>query len=112
MEIFIKTVFSFFQLKEEVSVIGRICCDSNGKLNPQSVILEGSQELSSGQRIKLDLSELRQFALFPGQVMYYVLFITLGISLVIKSCVSHVILFLSGCTYHVKPFIKPSKYYF
>jgi len=51
-----------------VSVIGRICCDSNGKLNSQSVILEGSQELSSGQQIKLDLSELRQFALFPGQV--------------------------------------------
>ena len=57
-----------------MSVIGRICCDSNGKLNSQSVILEGSQELSSGQRIKLDLSELRQFALFPGQVMHYVLF--------------------------------------
>ncbi|KAL9953110.1 hypothetical protein ACROYT_G040470 [Oculina patagonica] len=55
--------------QEEVSVIGRICCDSNGKLNPQSVILEGSQELSSGQRIKLDLSEMRQFALFPGQVV-------------------------------------------
>jgi len=53
-----------------VSVIGRICCDSNGKLNSQSVILEGSQDLSSGQQIKLDLSEFRQFALFPGQVMY------------------------------------------
>ena len=59
-----------FYLKEEVSAIGRICCDSNGKLNPQSVILEGSQEMSSGQRVKLDLTELRQFALFPGQVMH------------------------------------------
>ncbi|XP_020622597.1 DNA polymerase alpha subunit B-like isoform X1 [Orbicella faveolata] len=55
--------------QEEVFVIGRICCDSNGKLNSQSVVLEGSQELSSGQQIKLDLSELRQFALFPGQVV-------------------------------------------
>ena len=54
-----------------MSVIGRICCDSNGKLNSQSVILEGSQELFSGQQIKLDLSELRQFALFPGQVVYF-----------------------------------------
>ena len=54
-------------------VIGRICCDSNGKLNSQSVVLEGSQELSSGQQIKLDLSELRQFALFPGQVMFFIL---------------------------------------
>ena len=57
-------------MKEEVSVIGRVCCDSNGKLNAQSVMLEGSQELSSGARVKLDLSEVRQFALFPGQVMY------------------------------------------
>lgn len=56
-----------------MSVIGRICCDSNGKLNSQSVILEGSQDLSSGQQIKLDLSEFRQFALFPGQVMYFIL---------------------------------------
>lgn len=55
-------------LKEDISVIGRICCDSNGKLNAQSVLLEGSQELSAGSRVKLDLSEIRQFALFPGQV--------------------------------------------
>jgi len=55
--------------QEEVSVIGQICCDSNGKLNSQSVMLEGSQELSAGVRVKLDLSEVRQFALFPGQVV-------------------------------------------
>ena len=56
-------------MKEEVPVIGQICCDSNGKLNVQSVLLEGSQELSGGTRVKLDLSEVRQFALFPGQVV-------------------------------------------
>ena len=55
--------------QEEVYVTGRICCDSNGKLNSQSVILEGSQELSSGHQINLGLSELRQFGLFPGQVV-------------------------------------------
>lgn len=68
-----KDVFRFplpflSNMKEDVSVIGRICCDSNGKLNAQSVLLEGSQELSAGSRVKLDLSEVRQFALFPGQV--------------------------------------------
>ncbi|XP_068731616.1 DNA polymerase alpha subunit B-like [Montipora capricornis] len=57
------------QSQEEVPVIGRICCDSNGKLNVQSVLLEGSQELSGGTRVKLDLSEVRQFALFPGQIV-------------------------------------------
>lgn len=64
----ILSTFLLFAIKEEVSVIGRICCDSNGKLNAQSVLLEGSQDLSSGVRVKLDLSEIRQFALFPGQV--------------------------------------------
>ena len=64
----ILSTFLLFAIKEEVSVIGRICCDSNGKLNAQSVLLEGSQHLSSGVRVKLDLSEIRQFALFPGQV--------------------------------------------
>ena len=32
-------------------------------------MLEGSQELSAGVRVKLDLSEVRQFTLFPGQVL-------------------------------------------
>ena len=50
-------------------VIGRICCDSNGKLNSQSVILQGSQKFSSGHQINLGLSELRQFGLFPGQIV-------------------------------------------
>ena len=52
-----------------MSVIGRICCDSNGKLNSQSVILQGSQKFSSGHQINLGLSELRQFGLFPGQIV-------------------------------------------
>lgn len=49
-------------------VVGRVCCDANGKLNAQSVILEGSLDLANGQTVKLDLSEVSQFALFPGQV--------------------------------------------
>ena len=49
-------------------MVGRVCCDANGKLNAQSVILEGSHDSSGGQTVKLDLSEIPQFALFPGQV--------------------------------------------
>lgn len=49
-------------------MVGRICCDSEGRLNEHSVMLEGSVELSNGMRTKLDLSKLDSFKLFPGQV--------------------------------------------
>lgn len=49
-------------------MVGRICCDSEGRLNERSILLEGSVELSNGMRTKLDLSKLDSFKLFPGQV--------------------------------------------
>lgn len=55
--------------QEEVTVAGRVCCDSNGKLNPKSVVLEGSIDTSSGKTIPVDLSQLKEYALFPGQIV-------------------------------------------
>uniref|UniRef100_A0A8C3LQ75 DNA polymerase alpha subunit B N-terminal domain-containing protein n=1 Tax=Chrysolophus pictus TaxID=9089 RepID=A0A8C3LQ75_CHRPC len=55
--------------QDSVTVLGRIGCDSNGKLNPKSAVLEGDRERSAGAQIPLDLSELRDFSLFPGQVV-------------------------------------------
>ncbi|XP_059148303.1 DNA polymerase alpha subunit B-like isoform X3 [Physella acuta] len=55
--------------QDPVYVAGRVCCDSVGKLNCQSVLLEGSRESSAGKSISLDLSELKQYSLFPGQVI-------------------------------------------
>lgn len=49
-------------------MVGRICCDSEGRLNERSILLEGSVELSNGMRTKLDVSKLDSFKLFPGQV--------------------------------------------
>ena len=51
-----------------MTVVGRICCDSNGKLNAKSVLLEGSRETSAGRHIPVDLTNLPQYSLFPGQV--------------------------------------------
>lgn len=48
--------------------MGQIGCDTNGKLNSKSVILEGDREHSSGAQIPVDLSELKEYSLFPGQV--------------------------------------------
>ena len=56
--------------QEEVTVVGRICCDSNGKLNAKSVLLEGSVDMSAGKTIPVDLTQLKEFALFPGQVLF------------------------------------------
>ncbi|XP_041352410.1 DNA polymerase alpha subunit B-like [Gigantopelta aegis] len=55
--------------QEPVCVVGRICCDSNGKLNSKSVLLEGSRETSAGKTIPLDLSQLPSYSLFPGQIV-------------------------------------------
>ncbi|XP_077388690.1 DNA polymerase alpha subunit B [Festucalex cinctus] len=51
-----------------VSVLGQVCCDSNGKLNAQSVLLEAGPE-QGGQQVRVDLSELQEYSLFPGQVV-------------------------------------------
>lgn len=48
-------------------MLGQVCCDSNGKLNAQSVLLEASQEHGARQ-VPVDISELKDYSLFPGQV--------------------------------------------
>ncbi|XP_003798692.1 DNA polymerase alpha subunit B [Otolemur garnettii] len=55
--------------QEPVALLGQIGCDSNGKLNNKSMILEGDREHSSGVQIPVDLSELKEYSLFPGQVV-------------------------------------------
>uniref|UniRef100_A0A8C9SWW5 DNA polymerase alpha subunit B n=1 Tax=Scleropages formosus TaxID=113540 RepID=A0A8C9SWW5_SCLFO len=53
--------------QDPITVLGQVCCDSNGKLNAQSVLLEAGQD-QGGKRVPLDLSELKEYSLFPGQV--------------------------------------------
>lgn len=55
--------------QELVTNVGRICCEASGKLNKTAVVLEGSRASSGGQRVALDLSEMRDYALFPGQIV-------------------------------------------
>jgi len=55
---------------DTVWVCGRVCNEaSDGKINSTSVLLEGSRMGSGGRRIQLDLKELPQFAVFPGQIL-------------------------------------------
>uniref|UniRef100_A0A672L7N3 DNA polymerase alpha subunit B n=1 Tax=Sinocyclocheilus grahami TaxID=75366 RepID=A0A672L7N3_SINGR len=55
-------------VQDSITVLGQVCCDSNGKLNAQSVLLETGQE-QGGRQVPVDLSELKEFSLFPGQVV-------------------------------------------
>nr|XP_045600835.1 DNA polymerase alpha subunit B-like [Procambarus clarkii] len=54
---------------ESISVVGRICCDSVGRLNAASVLLEGSREIAGGKTVPVDLSQLDKYSLFPGQIV-------------------------------------------
>lgn len=54
--------------QDSITVLGQICCDSNGKLNAQSVLLEAGPE-QGGQQVPVDLSVLKEYSLFPGQVV-------------------------------------------
>nr|SVE75814.1 EOG090X07VJ [Daphnia hispanica] len=51
--------------------VGRICCDatSGSRLNTSSLLLEGTRNTASGQSVPLDVSQLKEFSFFPGQVI-------------------------------------------
>jgi hypothetical protein len=53
-----------------VTVVGRVCCDSNGKLNASSLLLEGGSDTSGGRQVALDVSSVQVYSLFPGQVCF------------------------------------------
>nr|CAD7261058.1 unnamed protein product [Timema shepardi] len=54
---------------EPMVVVGRVCCDANGHLNVNSVLLEGTRVMSGGMSVYMDLHQLPQYSLFPGQVI-------------------------------------------
>ncbi|KAG8051016.1 hypothetical protein GUJ93_ZPchr0009g2163 [Zizania palustris] len=55
--------------EESMFAVGMVICDGEGRLNEKSILLQGSVQHSRGQRVRLDLKDLDQFSLFPGQVV-------------------------------------------
>ncbi|XP_072929988.1 DNA polymerase alpha subunit B isoform X2 [Epargyreus clarus] len=53
----------------EVFVSGRIECDADARLNAKSVVLQGTWEESLSQAVAVDLDSVKQYSLFPGQVV-------------------------------------------
>ena len=57
-------------MNEEFPSLGRICCDSEGRLNANSLLLQGTQDLSRGHALPIDVSKIKEYSLFPGQVVH------------------------------------------
>ncbi|XP_043804660.1 DNA polymerase alpha subunit B isoform X2 [Manihot esculenta] len=55
--------------QRNVFAVGMICCDGEGHLNEKSILLQSSVEHSGGQCVRLDLHNLSQFSIFPGQLI-------------------------------------------
>ena len=51
-----------------MSVVGRICCDTNGKLNASSLVLRESGTNYVGASVSLNVADVNQYSLFPGKV--------------------------------------------
>ena len=46
-----------------------MCCDSDGRLNSKSIVLQGNQDVVRGRTLPLDPSQVPSYSLFPGQVV-------------------------------------------
>lgn len=55
--------------EDNMFAVGMVICDGEGRLNEKSILLQGSVEHSRGQRVRLDLKDINEFSLFPGQVV-------------------------------------------
>lgn len=55
--------------QEEITICGRIFTIEDGKLNPNNIYIEGSRSESSGCKMKLDITPLKSYNLFPGQII-------------------------------------------
>ena len=75
--------------QDDVTVVGRVVCDSEGRLNEASVQLEGSMADSAGMRVRLELRDVPSFSLFPGQAIRVTGSNPSGHCLVAKSIVTH-----------------------
>ncbi|CAH0551259.1 unnamed protein product [Brassicogethes aeneus] len=52
----------------QMKTYGRIIPDSDGKINAQSILLEGTQQLNMAHTVTLNINKVQKYALFPGQV--------------------------------------------
>ena len=58
------------QSTNEIVAVGRIACDTpENKLNASSMVLEMSRRMGAGLRVTIDVSALKKYTFFPGQIV-------------------------------------------
>lgn len=56
----------------EIVAVGRIASDSpEGKLNAASIVLETSRRTGNGLRVPLNMTKIRQWSFFPGEIVAF-----------------------------------------
>ncbi|XP_045528050.1 DNA polymerase alpha subunit B isoform X1 [Pieris brassicae] len=58
-----------YKTQSDVYVSGRIECDADARLNAKSAVLQGTWENSLSNSVSVDMDNLKQYSLFPGQVV-------------------------------------------
>ncbi|KAJ2953252.1 hypothetical protein O0L34_g832 [Tuta absoluta] len=64
-----ETVSVRHKTQTEVYVCGRIECDADARLNSKCVVLQGTWQDSLSQAVPMDIDNVKQYSLFPGQVV-------------------------------------------
>lgn len=63
------TFSSFIFFQETVTFAGRVLCDSNGKLNTSSILLESFLSNKMSENVQLQINNVSEYSLFPGQIL-------------------------------------------
>ncbi|KAI3637474.1 hypothetical protein MIR68_004123 [Amoeboaphelidium protococcarum] len=73
---FVDSIADPFQASQlAVKTYGKICCDSTGKMNDQSIMLECSTQSSADadsrevKRIRLNVNGVEEYSVFPGKIV-------------------------------------------
>ena len=48
---------------------GMVCCDSDGRLNDASIKLLGSRTYAQAVTVRVDVTHIKKFSFFPGQIL-------------------------------------------
>lgn len=67
-----------------------------GHMNSSSILLEGTKKVSQGRMVRLNLSQVKNYSLFPGQVCICVCVICLCLFVYIDSMGGVYICYVGG----------------
>lgn len=55
--------------QESIRTYGRVCSETDARLNDKSLVLETTRQVGNGCRVALNVDKVPAFSMFPGQVL-------------------------------------------